>query len=87
MGSTLEAAITFSLVIVILTMFVVLPADIWEQSLQYAKEARAEIDFHIHNESPVSSKEIGSHQSVDCSGEQINTMVTGIIDSLRIMRG
>ncbi|MCQ2466085.1 MAG: hypothetical protein MJ166_01015 [Clostridia bacterium] len=84
MGSSIETSICFALVILILTMFVVFPVDIWKECLDIGKNNIEELSFHMDNEYPVNLKEINDHYSTDTSPELINTAITGIIDAIHI---
>ena len=84
MGSTLESAICFSLVLLILTMMIIFPASIWKDSRSRGIDARTEIRFHLNNRKPRSVKEMDGYESTDMSPEVINTMISGLTDAVKI---
>ena len=84
MGSSLETAIAVTLVITVLAIFAVSPIKIWDVSLENGVSARDEIVFHMNNLKPCRSKEIHGHDSNDMSPEVINTVISGMIDTVKI---
>ena len=87
MGSTLEASICFSLILIILAAFIVYPNEIRKDSVVQAKTAVSEMRYRLRSEKPVETREIDGHMVTDTSPEQINTMICGIIDSIKIGGG
>ncbi|MBO7426100.1 MAG: hypothetical protein J6U23_10505 [Clostridiales bacterium] len=87
MGSTLEASICFSLIILVLAVFIVYPNEIRHNSVLQAKTAVSEMRFRLRSEKPVEVREIDGHMVADTSPEQINTMICGIIDCIKIGGG
>lgn len=87
MGSTLEASICFSLILIILAAFIVYPNGIRRDTVIQAKTAVSEMRFRLRSEKPVEKREIDGHMVADTSPEQINTMICGIIDSIKIGGG
>ena len=84
MGSSLETAIAVSLILTVLAIFAVSPIKIWDTSLENGINARDEIKFHMNNLKPCRSKEINGHSSNDMSPEVINTVISGMIDTVKI---
>lgn len=82
--STLESTICFSLVIIILSAFIVFPFDLWNKTLDKAIVIRDELIFHLENDAPVSTKSMDNYYSNDTCPELINTAIFGIIDSINI---
>lgn len=84
---TIETAICFSTVLIVLTIFIVYPLDLWHKTLEGGKIIVQELDFHFENESAVSTKRFGNHYANDTCPELINTALAGLIDSIEIARG
>ncbi len=87
MGSTLEAAICFSLVIIILGIFIVYPSRLWEGCQQQGITAVEEFSFRLRSDELTESKNIEGHIVYASSPEKMNTMLNGIIDSVKIAGG
>lgn len=87
MGSTIETSICFSLVLLILTVFIVFPMDTWHKCIDIGVNGVNELKFHLENDNVVSTKRIASYDSKDTCPELINTAIFGIIDSISIAKG
>lgn len=86
MGSTIESAMCFSLVLLLLTVFIVYPVDTWKKCIGIAMDNYEELTFHIENSEAVSSKNIDGYESTDTCPELVNTAISGIIDSVNIIK-
>ena len=84
MGSSIEAAICFSLILLLLTIFIVYPNKLRSECVRQAATAVKEIEFRKKSEKVIDTRNIGGVDTVDTSPEQLNTMLNGIIDSIRI---
>lgn len=84
---TIESAICFSTVLLVLTIFIVYPLELWQKSLEVGKTIVQELDYQMENDSPIASRRFGNHYSNDTCPELINTAIAGIIDSIEIARG
>ncbi|MCR5618134.1 MAG: hypothetical protein K6F83_07600 [Clostridiales bacterium] len=84
MGSSIEAAICFSLILLLLTIFIVYPNKLRSECVRQAGTAVKEIEFRKKSEKVIDTRNIGGVDTVDTSPEQLNTMLNGIIDSIRI---
>ena len=84
MGSSIEAAICFSLILLLLTVFIVYPNKLRSECVLQAGTAVKEIEFRKKSEKVIDIRNIGGVDTVDTSPEQLNTMLNGIIDSSRI---
>ena len=87
MGSTLEAAICFSLIIIFLGIFIVYPSRLWEGCQDQGVTAVEEFKFRLKSDELTESKEIEGHIVYASSPELLNTMLNGIIDSIKIAGG
>jgi len=83
-GSSIEAAICFSLILLLLTVFIVYPNKLRSECVHQAGTAVKEIEFRKKSEKVIDTRNIGGVDTVDTSPEQLNTMLNGIIDSIRI---
>ena len=86
MGSTIESAICFSLVLSILTIFIVFPVETWNTCGDIAVDLYEELSFHMDNSNPVSVKDFDDFYSTDTSPEVMNTAIAGILDSVNIAK-
>ena len=84
MGSTLEAAISFSLIILILGLFIAYPSRLWESCQDQGITAVDEFEFRMRSDELTESKKIGGHIVYASSPELLNTMLNGVIDSIKI---
>lgn len=84
MGSTIETSVCFSLILLILTIFIIQPIYIWDDSLKGGINIRDELVFHMKNDKPVSTKLIDDYYSTDTCPETINTALAGIADAISI---
>ncbi|MBO7449654.1 MAG: hypothetical protein J6U54_04725 [Clostridiales bacterium] len=84
MGSTLESAICFSLIILLLAVFISAPALIWKDSLDRGNNGVSEMRYHMKNEHLIYEYELDGYDTCDTSPELLNTMLNGIIDTIKI---
>ena len=85
--STLEAAITFSLILVMLAFMVTGPEAIALDSFECAKDGGNEL-FFMESDKDVADKVIvGGVSCYDTSPEKLCTYLTGISDNFRLVYG
>ncbi|MBP5261663.1 MAG: hypothetical protein J6Z43_06020 [Clostridiales bacterium] len=87
MGSTLETAIVFSLVITALCILVLGPEDICLESLEDCGYGMDEISFQIMDGAVASFCKVDGIKICDCSPERFCTYISGLSDSYRIIYG
>lgn len=85
--STLEAAITFSLILVMLAFMVTGPEAIALDSFECAKDGGNEL-FYMERDKDVADKNlVGGVYCYDASPEKLCTYLTGISDNFRLVYG
>ena len=87
MGSTLESSIYFSLILILLSAFIIYPNEIRKDTCIQAKSAVSEMRFRLRGEKAIETRDIDGHMVSDTSPEQINTMICGFIDCIKIGGG
>ncbi len=87
MGSSIESAIAFSIIISMLAFIITVPINVVGDCIDNARSAMKEIEFQEENDSVISSKTIDGINVTDFCQERINTMIDGLIDSIGIIAG
>jgi len=82
--STCEAAITFSIVLMMLTFLILAPQQIASNALNDCRDLCEEICFYMDDTDIYSEDEIDGVTVYGTSPEKLNTMLTGLSDSYRI---
>lgn len=85
--STLEAAITFSLILIMITFMVTGPEKIALDSFECAKDGGNEL-FYMESDRDVMDKNIvGGVYCYDTSPEKLCTYLSGVSDNFRLIYG
>ena len=87
MGSTIESAIVFSLVLIVLSFLITGPEDICLDSLADCKNGMEEISFTLNDDWIASFKRVDGVKISDCSPERFCTYISGLSDCYRIVYG
>ncbi len=85
MGTSIEYAIVFSLVLVMLGYLFYIPNQIVRDSEDISEYLFDEIEFHMENSRPVSDRRIASVDSQDTCPEILFTMFSGLSECYWIM--
>ena len=87
MGSTIEAAIAISLVLVIITALILGPEDVCIRACEDLNCGMAEIEFEMNDSEVASFREIGGVTVSDASPERLCTFLSGLSDNFRLIFG
>lgn len=85
--STLETAIVFSLVLMLLSFMVTAPESTALEAFDDCKYGFEECDFQNKDRKLVMEKKIGTAVSYDVSPERLCTYLTGLSDNFRLVYG
>ena len=85
--STIEAAITFSLILVMLAFMVTCPEAIALDSLECARDGGNELFFMERDKDIADKVIVGGACCYDTSPEKLCTYLTGVSDNFRLIYG
>lgn len=87
MGSTIETALIFTVVLLVLSILITGPEDICLESLDDCRNGIQEVGFMLQDERISSVVKIGDVKVCDCSPERFCTYISGLSDCYRIVYG
>ena len=85
MGSSVETAIVFTAVMLIITFLITGSQEVAVDSFQKAKGGVKEIVYMVNDEDIHSVEKIGGVSAVNTSPEKLCTLLSGVSDNYRII--
>ena len=85
--STLESAIAFSLILILLAFMVSGPESVALESFELAKDGGNELFFMERDKGVISSNSVNGVVCYDVSPEKLCTYLTGVSDNFRLIYG
>ena len=85
--STLESALAFSLIIIVLVFMITAPESIALESFDRAKDGGNELYFMERDQEVMSKHYVHSVACYDTSPERFCTFLTGLSDNFRLLYG
>lgn len=85
MGSSVETAIVFTAILLIITFLITGSEEVAFDSFGKAKTGAKEIVYMVNDEDIYSVKKIGGIDAVNTSPEKLCTLLSGVSDNYRII--
>lgn len=85
MGSTLETAITITLVLTILVFIVTKPEDLCLTAVDFARDGLSEISFYVDESKITDFKAMDGYLVSSVSQERFCTYISGLSDSYKMI--
>ena len=85
MGSSLETAIVFSLVLAFLCFLIAGPEKLILETLEDADNGMRELEYELHNRDIISSRNVDGVVVYSASPEAFCTVLSGISDNFTLM--
>lgn len=85
--STIESAVVFSLILILLTFMITGPEAVALDSFDCAKDGGNELFYMERDREVVYRNEVGGAVCYDASPEKLCTYLTGISDNFRLVYG